>query len=313
MVFTPTWIAADGNMAIRPECRASVEKQEFEGEIVWEIGVYNPYPGQSHRNVLAQYQRGRETFLKSDCDALLLFEHDMTMPANAAQRLWAEVERGAGAAYGVYMLRHGTWVLNTWEYVNDYALGESLSLYPERLAAAREAGVVRICGCGFGCTLVRREVVERFPFRDGGGNQFSPDIPFAWDLLYAGVVSVGVMDVACDHFDGELRLRPFGGAMANMVEVVAMQDVVVLDGRETKKLAKGRTYTVGRVLAQDLLRAGYVVVREDEDGAESGREAGNPAQGEREGDEIGKEPETTSIEAPERSVMSKGRRRKGGL
>lgn len=309
MVFTPTWIQANGLMAIRPETRASVKGQQLDeervSELVWEIGLHNPYPGENHRNVLAQYVRGRQTFLESNCDALLTFEHDMTMPARAVQALWQALEGGAGVAYAPYLLRHGSWVLNTWEYIGDHALGESLSLYPETLASAREAGVVRVCGCGFGCTMMRREVVERFPFRDGGGNQFSPDIPFAYDALYAGVVSVGVMDVACDHFDGGLRLKPFGGATSDTIEVEAMQAVWVLDGRQSRKLEVGERYQLGRTLASDLLRAGYV------------REVENPAADAFSGGETGnrsREAEIAAIEPGERALAAplRPKRRRGG-
>lgn len=307
MVFTPTWVRPDGQMAMRPETRASVEGQVLpEGlELVWEIGLHNPCFGQSHKNVLAQYVRGRETFLRSDCDALLTFEHDMTMPAGAVQALWQALEGGVGVAYAPYLLRHGSWVLNTWEFIGEHALGESLSLYPEKLAKARAAGIVRVCGCGFGCTMMSREVVERFPFRDGGGSQFSPDIPFAYDALYAGVVSVAVMGVECDHFDGELRLRAFGGAMSDTVEVEATQAVWVLDGRQSRKLEVGERYQLGRTLASDLLRAGYV------------REVENLAVGAFAGGETGiesREAEIAALEPAERAVAVavRPKRRKGG-
>lgn len=287
MIFTPTWLKADGSYAMRPETRASVENQVFDGEIVWEIGAHNPYAGQSHKNVLVQFQRGRELFLASDADALLTFEHDMTMPVDAVAQLWAALQGGSGVAYAPYLLRHGSWVLNTWEFIGEHALGESLTLYPEKLEKARAAGIVRVCGCGFGCTMMARAVVEQFSFHDGGGNQYSPDIPFAFDALYAGIVSVGVMGVECDHFDGELRLTPFRGSMSDTVEVEATQDVTVLDGRQTTRLLTGQRYKLGRTLASDLLRAGYVR-------------------------EVAVEPEVATIAAPETATLRKATRRKGG-
>ncbi len=319
MVFTPTWIAADGKLAMRPECEASVLGQDFEGEIVWEVGTHNPHGKQSHRNVLAQYQRARALFLKSDCKALLTFEHDMAMAANGVQALWETLhsdelrvtsdEFRTGVAYGVYLLRHGSWVLNAWEYIGDVNLGESLTLYPQKLAAARQAGVVRVCGTGWGCTLISREVVEAVPFHDRGGQNQAGDLAFSVDCLYRGVVMAANMDVACDHYDGELRLRPFGGAMADKVKVRAEQDVNVLDGLGTRFLKKGGEYELGRTLASDLMRAGYVTPIEEE----TAGEVENRAQDERNGVGTGKEPETASMEPPERSVMAKGKRRKGGL
>ena len=150
VIFTPTWLNEAGEPVIRPECRASVEAQQFDGVIEWEIGTYNPWPGRQMRNVVAQYQRGRASFLAGDGDAWLTFEHDMALPdADAVGRLWATMERtGAGVVYGVYMLRHGAWVLNAWEYIGDHAMGESLTLYPAKLARAQAQGVARVAGGG---------------------------------------------------------------------------------------------------------------------------------------------------------------------
>jgi hypothetical protein len=245
-IFTPTWQTDDeGNTAMRPECRASVEAQVFDGALTWEIGLHNPWPKQKMRNVVAQYQRGRESFLASDADAWLTFEHDMTMPPDGVQRLWDTMQRtGAGVVFGVYMLRHGTKVLNAWEYIGDHALGESLTLYPEKLARARAQGVARVSGVGWGCTLIRRDVVERFPItpRDDGAG----DIPFAYDCLYAGVEMVADFNVACDHFDGALRLRPDGDDMSDRVEIEAIQDVTVTDGRQSRRLLAGAAVHTGR-------------------------------------------------------------------
>lgn len=313
-VFTPTWIKdGDGTLAMRPETQASVEAQEFDGEIVHEIGTFNPFGDRSHRNVLAQYQRARRMFLESDADAFMTFEHDMTMPADAVQKLSDELRRGAGVAYGVYMLRHGSLVLNTWEYIGDHALGESLSVHPKKLAAARKARVVRVCGCGWGCTMFRRDVVEQIEFHDGGGQNPAGDLAMAHDALFRGIRSVAVMDVACDHYDGELRLRPYGETMADSVKVIAMQDVVVLDGMGTRKLQRGETYEIGRVLASDLMRAGYVRPLEVENSAV---DVENSAAGKRNGDgmtDLSREPETAAIEPNERTVMKKGRRKRVGL
>ena len=104
---------------MRPECEASVAGQAYEGGIERVVGTHNPFPGQSHRNVLAQYQRAREMFLDSDCGAMLTVEHDVALPAGGIGRLvealgggGAGEQRGKGAgeigvAVGVYMLRKG--------------------------------------------------------------------------------------------------------------------------------------------------------------------------------------------------------------
>ena len=249
-----------------------------------------------------RYQRGRASFLAGDGDAWLTFEHDMVLPdADAVQRLWATMERtGAGVVYGVYMLRHGAWVLNAWEYIGDHAMGESLTLYPAKLARAQAQGAARVAGVGWGCTLIRRDVVERFPVREGDG---AGDLPFALDCLLGGVEAVADFSVCCDHWDGELRLRAFGGAMQDRVKVLALQDVVVMDGRGSRVLERGQVYELGRVLVDDLMRAGYVT--EAENSAADGPDAVGV------GDKTG-EGEYAAVEAPERAVVRKGQRRRAG-
>lgn len=330
MVFTPTWVRGDGSLAMRPEVEAALAAQDYEGEMVRVVGTFNPFPGQSHRNVLAQYQRAREEFLAGDCGALLTVEHDVVVPADGLSNLvetleggWGEGEKGGrgageiGVVFGVYMLRHGSGVCNAWEFIGDHAMGESLTLYPKDLAAARAAGVVRVSGVGWGCTLIRREVVERIRFHTGGDMNAAGDIAFAMDCLYQGVVMVADMRVACDHFDGELRLGAFGGDMSGYVKVVAQQDVVVMDGQGSRQLERGEEYEMQLGLANDLARAGYVRIRNYELGITNGEggEGGNSAVEGREGVETGEgEPgvELAAVEANERAVVGKGRRRKGG-
>lgn len=289
VLFTPTWLGVDGEPVIRQECRASVESQRFDGVLEWEIGTHNPWPGRQMRNVVAQYQRGRESFLAGDGDAWLTFEHDMALPdADAVQRLWDTMRTtGAGVVYGVYMLRHGAWVLNAWEYIGDHALGESLTLYPAKLALARKQGTVRVCGVGWGCTLIRRDVAERFPVR--GGDDGAGDLPFAYDCLYAGVKAVADFSVCCDHYDGELRLQVFGGPVSDVIKVRAMQDVTVMSGKGSQRLERGQVYELGRTLADDLMRAGYVTLESEP------------------------EPEAAVMAAPETATAPRPKRRKGGL
>lgn len=266
-VFTPTW-ETRGGVAMREETRAALEAQALPAGVsmTWEIGLHNPYPGQNHRNVLAQFVRGRELFLESGADYLLLYEHDMVMPEGAIGMMLETMAGGydgaeVGVVYAPYMLRHGSWALSTWMYLNDHNLGEPLSRFPEALAAARRAGVVRVCGCGFGCTMIRRSVVEAIPFHGGSGQQWAPDIPFAYDCIFGDVMCVADMRVGCDHLEGELRYRAYGGrmGMGGMMRVMALQDVTVTgDGLGTRRLEAGRTYEVGMRLAVDLMRAGYV-------------------------------------------------------
>lgn len=252
LVFTPTW-EIDRGTAMRPETAASVRGQVFSGDFEWVVGLHNPYQpvGGNARNVLAQYQDARSRFLASDHDALLTVEHDMVLPPDAIQKLW---DTDADIVYGVYMFRHGSIVLNAWEYIGGKNLGESLSLHPAKLEQARRKGVIRVSGCGFGCTLIRRHVLEAIEFRHDGTDQWSPDIPFAMDAQRAGYVSVARFDVPCGHYDGEVLIPAFGVGTMEQVIVTAVQDVVAAGLR----MKAGQQYTLTRRDASELSRAGYV-------------------------------------------------------
>ena len=257
LAFTPTYRLANGEMAMRPETAAAVEGQVFDGVMEWVVGEDNPWPYPTHKNVLHQYQNARRMCLEGDYDALWTIEHDMWPPEDALQRMSCTP---AQVVYGVYLLRHGSLVLNAWEYIGDRNLGESLSLYPAKMEAARERGSVRVCGCGWGCTLIHRPVLERIEFRDGGGENPAGDLAFAHAVLAEGIASVARFDVLCGHYEDGRWLWPFRGVDV-MVKVEALRDVVIPGGI---RLVKGKEAEIEARLVEDLVRAGYVRVTSDE-------------------------------------------------
>jgi hypothetical protein len=188
-------------------------------------------------------------------DALLTVEHDMVLPPDAVEKL---VDAGAPVAYGVYMLRHGSNVTNAWEHTGGRNLGMSLSLYPERLAAAKRCGVVEVSGVGFGCTLIRRDVLEQIAFRPDGKAK-APDIPFATDCLRAGIRQVAHFGVACGHVH-EGKVLTMNNDSGRMVEAIALQDVTINVQGQTVRLVQGTSYAMPADEAGELVRAGYVLV-----------------------------------------------------
>lgn len=243
-----------------PETCASVAALDGAG---WEWRQYraNAYPAPDKRNVLAQYQAIRDDFLGGTWDALLTVEHDMVLPADTLAKLPAA---NAPVVYGVYLLRHGSLVLNAWEYNGDRNLGESLTL---RRRSVSPGAVVRVSGVGFGCTLMRRDVVERLPFHDGGDEGQSPDIPFARDCLRAGVTQMAHFGVLCGHVDGDpvspthgRVLWPFEDDRMAERKVTAAQTVTVNVGGASLRLEAGQEYTIPADVAAELARAGYVRV-----------------------------------------------------
>ncbi len=282
LAFTPTY-RVDGAVMMRPETAAAVASQVFDGVYDWVVGEDNPWPYPTHRNVLHQYRNARRMCLEGEYDALWTIEHDMLPPVDALQRL---SYTPAGVAYGVYLLRHGSLVLNAWEYIGDRNLGESLSLYPGKLEAARERGSVRVCGCGWGCTLIQRPVLEAIEFQDGGGDNPAGDLAFAHAALAAGVTSVARFDVLCGHYEDGRWLWPFRGVDV-MVTVEVLRDVVIPGGI---RLVKGGEAEIDPRVVEDLVRAGYVRVVESEG-----------------------EVELAVVEPEEKAVRPRGKKRKGEL
>lgn len=256
LIFTPTY--AD---AMRPETAASIQAQTGDIEWTWEVSRHNPYPGERNmRNIVAQYQRAWELALAGGYDALLTVEHDMVLPANALQALY---NTDAGVVYGVYMLRHGTKALNAWQYINNRSMGMSLSLYPAELNRYRRRGWGRVSGVGWGCTLIRREILNRISPRYTDSTD-AGDIRFSTDCLHAGIEMIARFDVPCLHIepDGTV-LHPYrnGGIVRR---VLALQAVTVNSDGQTIVMKPGSYYSVTPDVANDLQRAGYVAITNNE-------------------------------------------------
>jgi hypothetical protein len=254
LCFTPTYGAGP-----QTETLASVQAQTYR-DLTHEVSWANPYPGGDMRNVLAQFQRGRQMVLDGGYAALWTVEHDMAVPPDALQKLW---DTGAQVAYGVYVLRHGVAVINAWEWLGEGSvnIGESLSLHPKQLAAARKQEIVQVGGVGFGCTLIRAETLRTVPFVGGGSGSEPPDMPFALACIRAGVKQLAHFGVLCGHWDGEVWLRPFEPEASCLSHVRANQNVTVRVGGETRVLVAGQIYELpDRAELLDLQRAGYVTL-----------------------------------------------------
>lgn len=253
LIATPTYANA-----LRPETVASVKAQEAAVQWDWRIVDHNPFPAPDPRNVLASYRHLREVFLQGTWDALLTVEHDMVLPPDALQKLW---DTGAPVAYGVYLLRHGSLVLNACAYVGERNMGESFSLGKQM-----QQGVVKASGVGFGCTLMRRGVVERIPFTGRGQEGQSPDVPFAQDCVQQGVGQVAHFGVLCGHIENGRVLMPYRDDQMTMRRVRMNVSLNAMVGGNSMPMVKGREYDLPAHDAIQLQRGGYAEAIEGADG-----------------------------------------------
>jgi len=249
LVFTP--VTPDGLQFATVQ---SVVGQCFAGEIRWEIGRCNPYPPPDVRNVLAQYSHARTLCLSGPYDALVTIEQDMIVPPHALTTLWDD---GAAVVYATYMLRHGMPVINALRHENSRNLGMSLSLYSGALAQASKAERVEVSGVGFGCTLIRRHVLEAIPFRaDGVGN--APDMPFARDCLQMGFQQVARFNVRCGHIHEGATLEIENNS--GRVKVTVLQAINIMDDGNFRRLSVGETVELEPTQAKQLAEWGDVKV-----------------------------------------------------
>ena len=266
LIFTPTF--GDGPM---PKMMGSVSQQTFT-DYVHEVSYHNPYPGQKMRNVLAQYQRGQQLCLAGEYDAMLTVEHDMVLPPDAIEKL---LDTDADVVYGTYMLRHGTPCLNAWQYVNDRNLGMSLSLYPNELRKLQAAGQGRVSGVGWGCTLIRRNVLERMAIR-GAGDSDAGDMGFATDCLHAGIEMIARFDVQCGHYHANGELLEIGSGMGIVNRVLALATFNANINGQSLEMKKDRYYSIPPANAASLQRAGYVKITNDDEAQQVAGEIDQP-------------------------------------
>jgi hypothetical protein len=259
LVFTPTY-----DNLLQKETVKSIKAMQFDGQLDWVVSDENPYPGRDMRNCVFQFQKGRQLALDGGYDAILMVEHDMVVPVDAAQKLW---NTNAGVVYGCYQLRHNMRAVNLFQHMGTRNIGMSLSLYPRELQEARRRGWTEVSGAGFGCLLIRREMLVQVPFRDTGN---APDLPFAQDCEKAGIMQIGRCDVVCGHIDVErgVTLWPFGKDGGMLARVLAQQDVNVNDAGKAVAMVKNRYYSINLDTALELQRAGYVRITNEADTVE---------------------------------------------
>lgn len=271
LLFCPTYYKENGELALRKRTRECIDALEWDGELDIEISTLNPYKiaddvGYHRRdqleNVLIQFRKGWAMCLKGGYDAILTVEHDMVIPADALRKLWA-VDKPV--VYGVYMLRHGPPRISAWRPIRSPNVGMALDIFPNELEIARKKVVAEVSGVGWGCTLIRREIVEKFPLHRSNDGHPSPDVPFATDLQAAGIQQYAHFGVVCGHIlpTGEVLWPPWGEEEGIHVSVktmyVAIQSFNGQVGNNLMHFNAGDEYELSELDAAPFVRAGFLM------------------------------------------------------
>jgi len=249
LLYCPTYVIA-GKEQIKKETRASIKAIEFDGVVDKVITSECWYPPPDYRNVLAHYQHARKKVLDEGYDALLTVEHDIIVPADGLQKLW-DIDKPV--AYGVYIFRGSKNVVNALRMVNADNPDMSISQFKGMLVDAVKKVVIETSGVGNGCTLIRREVLEKIDFRQADNDSWVPDIPFSTDCMRAGIKQFAHFGVSCGHIVERGTLWING---AGMTRVDAIQN---FNGSDGVKYRAGKSYLMDDDLVDDYERAGFVL------------------------------------------------------
>lgn len=265
LLFCPTY-ERNGLDMLWPDTEASFAAlQPPEGVIVDRvIGRDNPYTeGHRYRNTLHQFQNAQKMALEGGYDALCTFESDMIVPADGLIRLW---NTPADVVYGLYLLRHGSHVVNAFRWIQGSPnIDQSLSLFPDLYQQGKKAGVCRVSGCGHGFTLIRRAVLERFPFRAWDETSFAPDWAMASDCQAASIEQLCRFDVVCGHIeDNGFILWPGKDGSMEFVRVNVIQTFTGICAGTTKIFRAGEVSEITRTEGIEYARAGFLEILADD-------------------------------------------------
>ena len=266
LLFCPTYKLAGGKLAIHKETRESIEKLTIPDGVELEVEISTNNPNkitgnskQDHENTLYQYRYARQRILSGDYDYLFTVEHDMIIPEDALTKMLAT---DADVIYGLYLLRHFKPVLNALRSVNSRWPDASLTMFPEIVKRAKAQGWIEVSGVGFGCTLIRRKVLEKLDMRRSEiGGHPSPDMPFAADCMRNGFKQICRFDVICGHIkpDGDV-LIPFerGENMSKSIKIYVMREFVANIGGKSVPYKEGATAEMPEEYVDDYMRCGFI-------------------------------------------------------
>lgn len=160
----------------------------------------------------------REVFLKGDYDYWLSVESDLIPPVDIIQRLMGHDKPAVGCMYTIGYADSKSEPPRPCLFVTEQIPGEKDSfgrqqlrtrnLNPEEAYPLFGSGVMPIHGCGIGTCLIKREILEKFPFKYelNTPKVMHSDVLFYMDLHNAGIQNYVDTDVIVPHHNSNWNL-----------------------------------------------------------------------------------------------------------
>lgn len=160
---------------------------------------------EGYDNVTYLYEKARQQFLATDCDAFVSVEDDIIIPEHGFGAL-ADADKDV--VMGVYCLRQKpNFRWNTFHRVGD---DEGISLTEHNpntcITLCRHESIYPVDGVGLGFTMIKRHVLEQLTFERRGSA--CNDWYFSIDCQERKIQQYGHFGVLCGHImtDGVRRV-----------------------------------------------------------------------------------------------------------
>jgi hypothetical protein len=203
----------------------------------WLTANDNPF-AEPYLNITHQYNKARARVLDGGYDALMCVESDMIIPPDTLKRL-AACE--SDVAYGLYVFRH---TRHTWSAYLDLQQTSGISVSEDRHGALSMWGrVVDVAGVGLGCTLIRRNALERVKFRlsDTEPTKTACDWHFALDAASEGLLQRCDLGVVCGH----QSYTPYPMILWPDITQTRLYRRETLEGVKMEPIKPGQQFSVG--------------------------------------------------------------------
>lgn len=145
----------------------------------------------------------RKKVISEGYDYLMSIESDVFPPKNIIQRF---LNQGKLHIAGIYKIGFGKWkypllqiVEKTGESKDGFDEGNIRQMHWMEMIPFIDGATKPIHGCGLGCALMHRTILEKFKFRTVKGRSVHADSWWYMDMWNAGVPAFVDTSVICEH------------------------------------------------------------------------------------------------------------------